>query len=203
MTTTRATASYAVAALLALSALTACGSSGSGSDTATPTPTPSGVAWAQDVCSSATELKGSVEALGTSLSVDVGSGTSVLDQLKEQLGPQVDAVKADVGDLSTAIGAVPTGSDPGVQAAAAELASAKAALESSASAVQTAAQGFQSANGVVDRVAALGDVVTAAGTAKDDVASLATALKGVASSGSDSAKEAFAQAPACEPFRSS
>jgi hypothetical protein len=203
MTTSRATTSYAVAALLALSALTACGSSGTGTGTTTPTPTPSTVAWAQGVCTSATDLKTSVEALGTSLSVDIGSGTSVLDQLKDQLGPQVDAVKTDVADLSSAIGAVPAGSDPSVQAAADQLAAARAALESSAAGIQTAAAGFQSASGLADRLTALKDVVSAAGAAKDDVAGLATALQGVAQSGSDAAKDAFAQAPACEPFRSS
>lgn len=198
----------AAVGLLALAALTACGTT---SDNASETITASSpaasspaasdaVAWAGGVCQRADELQASVDALGSSISVDPGSDGTALDQIKEQLQPQVEAVKGDVVDLAGALAAVPAGSDPAVAAAAEGLTAAKTTLESSADALKTAAQTFQDAEGVANRVLALKEVGTAFGTVKTDAAAFTTALKGVGTSTEAAVKDAFAQAPECSAY---
>lgn len=196
--------STAAVGLAALLALTACGSSGSGSESpAASTPAVSDtVAWAGSVCQRTDELKASVDAIGTSISVDPGADATALDQIKEQLTPQVEAVKGDVVDLAGVLAEVPAGSDPAVAAAAESLTAARTALQTSSDALKASVQTFQDAQGPANRLLALKDVVTSFGTVKTDAEAFTAALKAVGTSTDAAVKDAFAQAPECSAYTS-
>jgi hypothetical protein len=195
--------STAAVGLAALLALTACGSSSDGGSETSAASTPAvsdTVAWAGSVCQRADELKASVDAVGTSISVDPGADATALDQIKEQLAPQVEAVKGDVVDLAGALAEVPAGSDPAVAAAAESLTAARGSLETSADALKASAQTFQDAQGPANRLLALKDVVASFGTVKTDAEAFAAALKAVGTSTDAAVKDAFAQAPECSAY---
>jgi hypothetical protein len=194
--------STAAVGLAALLALTACGSSGSGSETsAASTPAVSDtVAWAGSVCQRTDELEASGDAIGTSISVDPGADATALDQIKEQLTPQVEAVKGDVVDLAGVLAEVPAGSDPAVAAAAESLTAARTTLQTSSDALKASVQTFQDAQGPANRLLALKDVVTSFGTVRTDSEAFTAALKAVGTSTDAAVKDAFAQAPECSAY---
>lgn len=193
--------SAAAVGLAALLALTACGWSGASDDAASSSPAVSDtVAWAGGVCQRTDELKASIDAIGTSISVDPGADATALDQITEQLAPQVEAVKGDVVDLASALAEVPAGSDPTVAAAAQTLTTAREALQTSSDALKAAVQTFQDAQGPANRLLALKDVVSAFGTVKTDAEAFTAALTVVGTSTDAVVKDAFAQAPECSAF---
>ncbi|MGD9955879.1 MAG: hypothetical protein AB7O74_10065 [Candidatus Nanopelagicales bacterium] len=189
----------------ALLALTACGSSGDGAATTTA-PAASGsetaaasdaVAWADTVCQKADALDASVASVASSINIDPQAG-DVLDQLQQQIGAGVDAVKASATDLATAVAAVPKGSDPALVAASEQLTSDKAALDSSIDSLKTAATSFSEADGLLGKVTAFGGVSSAASDVGNAATTFATSLQNVTSTGGDAAKAAFAAAPTCQ-----
>jgi len=188
-----------------LLALTACGSSSDGAAT-TSAPAASGsgtaaasdaVAWADTVCQKADALDASVAAVASSISIDPQAG-DVLDQLQQQIGAGVDAVKASATDLATAVAAVPKGSDPALVAASEQLTSDKAALESSIDSLKAAATSFSEADGVLGKVTAFGGVSSAASDVGNATKTFATSLQNLTNSGGEAAKAAFAAAPTCQ-----
>lgn len=214
MSNTRAPAGVALG-LVVLLGLTACGGS-TADDDAAPTG-PSGAtasadatgstdamsstdatAWAGAVCVAADDVEASLDALGTSVQVDIGSGTNLADQVVPQIESQVGDVGDSVSQLAATVASVPQGTDPELSAAADDLDVDRQALEGSLDGLRAAAGSLSEASGgaaVVDGVRA---VATQLALVRLDAVTFADSLRTTAQQGSTAVRTAFAEAPSCE-----
>jgi hypothetical protein len=199
---------WLVGAVLAALLVAGCGGDADESDAAaTPTattgavsPTPTGgsdaTAWADGVCQATTDLETSLDALGSGLQVEVGSGGAT-DQLREQLRTQVETVRGDTEALGDALTAVPTDADPDTAAAAAQLEQDRAALQQSVAELSTSAGALADAGNAATLAATLADLGADLAAVRVAATSFATSLRALASSSATSVQSAFASAPAC------
>jgi hypothetical protein len=203
----RATRSVAGTTLLALAlVLSACGG---GSDTGaqtTPTPTAQStatasasdpVAWADGVCTATDDLQASLDAIGSSLQVNITGNGDAITQVRDQLAQQVKGVQDDASALASAVADVPTGSDPQLTAARDDLEQSRTALQTSLQTLATSIQDLTQASGAAELTSGLAAVTAAYVAAKADAGAFATSLQAVASAGGDTVQSAFADAPSC------
>jgi predicted nucleic acid-binding Zn-ribbon protein len=173
------------------------------SDDGASTPEASaGASWAGGVCSAMTDLETSLKALGQGLDVSVGSGDDV-EQLKTQVGEQVDAVKADLDALASAASDVPADASSDVTAEASELQTQRADLEASVGDVEAAISAVADADSAPALATSVASATTAVRTANDDLVAYVSSLESAASSGADSVQAAFDQAPECAAYTTS
>lgn len=203
----RATSGLLVALAVAISA---CGGTDETGDAptqaATPTPTETGdastsadaVAWAGGVCSATDALEQSLDALGTSLEVDLGSDEKVVDQLGPQVQAQADAVRADAAALTSALTALPDPADPDLEAAAQELQSDQQSLEESAAGLRDAASGLSEATDAASLAQGVAAVAAQFTIVQLDARTFADTIQTTAEQGAAAARAAFVEAPECD-----
>lgn len=192
----------AVSALLG----TACG----GEDAATPTQTSpavsqgagdattDGTAWAGGVCTAADELQGSVDALGSSLQVDITGEGDALTQLREQLTGQAQAVREDASALAAAVADLPAGaSDPDLLAARDDLEQSRDDLQGAVDDLSASIDALATATGAAELATGVAQVTTDFVAARAALTAFAASVQQVAEAGDEAVREAFDQAPAC------
>jgi hypothetical protein len=193
---------------LLLGGLTACG----GTDTnepeataeSTATSSPDSVssgdatAWAGAVCSAADDVESSLDALGTSLQVDLGSGTNLADQVVPQIESQVSVVGDSVSQLATAVAAVPADADPELSEAAADLDADRQALQASVDDLRAAADEVTAASGGAAVVEGVRGVAAQLALVRLDAVTFADSLRTTAEQGSTAVRAAFVDAPECD-----
>jgi hypothetical protein len=155
------------------------------------------VAWADGVCTAADDLESSLDSLGSSLEVDLGSAPQVRAQIAEQVQGQVDVVRDDVRALASAVAAVPEESDPDVVAAAEDLEADRQALEGSVGALRDAAEQLTDATDAASTVEGVGAVVAQFTVVRLDAATFADSLESAADQGATSVRAAFVDAAGC------
>lgn len=197
-----AVAAALVAAALTLSACTPAGP-------ATPTTAPSTASgdvdltattgWAGSVCTALTDVSSAVDGIGEGLTIDPLAGVEALDDARLQIGNQIDAVGAAVGDLRTAIAAAPDA--PGDQAIRSALDGALGDLDAAQQDAVAQAQAAAGAGSVPEFLLAAGGALVAVRTAAGAVGDLYSAATGSASGASEEVRAAFAQAPACQALQ--
>jgi hypothetical protein len=195
------------AAVAILLALGACGSDEAeptatgGTTTAGGTADAAGAAtWAGDMCTASDELQASVDAIGSNLSVDLGSSFAAEEQVKAQLRDQVQEVAKDAGALREAIAALPPEADPDVEAASTSLDDSRAQLQESVDELTSAADTFDKASDVPSAVTAIAGVSTAFTAARSAAVSLKDDLKELSASGATAVQQAFQDAPECAGY---
>lgn len=189
------------AALIIVLALAACSSDDADSAGDAPE-TSAGAVWAGGVCSAMTDLEASLQDLGQGLEVNVGSGDAV-DQLKTQVGEQVDAVEGDLEALASAVSDVPDDADADVTDAAADLDARRADLKTSLEDVQSAAAAVADADSASALATAISATTTAVKAASDAYTAYVSSLETAATTGADSVQAAFDEAPECAAYVSS
>jgi hypothetical protein len=194
-------------ALMILAVATACGGADESptntpSPTATsspsPTATPSaiGAQWAESVCTAANEVRSSLDAIGSDLTIDVSADASALDQVKTKLRTQASAARTSVTELRTAIETIPADAD-GAAELKSSLADARGDLEEK---VQTVSEGVAettAATSVRDFVPAAAQTVEAVREAKLSAEAFLTTAKQAASSAGGELKASFDSARSC------
>jgi hypothetical protein len=196
-----------VAVLLAL-VLASAGGCGGGSEeqpAATSAPataaegdgTASGADWADGVCAATLDLQASVDELGQSIQVDVGSGQAALDQLKEQVAAQAAAVTADAEALGDALRAVPEQADPDVAAAAADLQADREALGESVDNLGAAVTDLAAAADASSAIQALPAVAEQLVATRLQATAVQGSLQELSTTGSEAARASIADADAC------
>lgn len=178
--------------------LAACGSD----DDATSPDASAGASWAGGVCSAMTDVESALKDLGQGLEVTLGSGDAA-DQLKEQVASQVDAVKSSMAALSQSTSDVPADVSSEVSAASADLTSQRDDLQASVDDLESAADDVANADSASSLATAVGAASTALKAATDDASALVSSMQSTASTGADSVKAAFDQAPECSAYTSS
>ncbi len=197
-----ALASVAIAGCSSSSEDTTAGGAASASSTASaPASAAAGSSteWADGICSSASQLRTSLDALGSSLKVDLGSGDA-LAQLKDQVGAQMQVIAADLAQLSDAVTAVPEDASPEVQAAADQIRTDRDAVGEAVDGLQASAAQIGSAQDLRSGASAVTATAAQLATTTSAAATLFGDLGDLASSGSDAVRSAFAEAPSCAAF---
>jgi phage-related minor tail protein len=172
--------------------------------TAQPTQSPDGttstdaVAWAGGVCSAADGVEQSLDALGESLEVDLGSDEQVVDQLGPQVEAQADDVRGAVESLTSALSAVPESADPDVAAAADELQADRQSLEDSVTALREAASTLSEASDAASLARGVATVGAQFAVVRLDAETFADSLRSTAEQGTTAVKAAFVDAPECD-----
>lgn len=173
------------------------------SDETTSTPEASaGATWAGGVCSAMTDLEMSLKDLGQGLDVSLGSGDAV-EQLKSQVGEQVDVVQSDLDALADSASDVPDDASSDVTAASAELDTQRNDLEASVGDVESAASAVTDASSASDLATSVASATSAVSAAADDLSAYVAGLKSAASTGADSVQAAFDEAPECAAYTTS
>lgn len=157
------------------------------------------VQWAEGVCSAAAQLQTSLDALGGNLTLDLGSGDA-LAQLKDQVGAQVQEITSDVAQLSDAVTAVPADASPEVQAAADQIRNDRQAVGDAVDGLQASAAEIASAENVRAGATAVAATAGQLATASSAATTLFSDLGDLASTGSGAVQSAFAAAPSCATF---
>lgn len=192
----RTAAAVATAVVLAVSGCS--GTSETTEDTADESASTAGLTdWADGVCSAADAVEASLDDIGSSLEVDLGSSDAVRDQLGEQVRTQAEAARDDVRDLAAAISSVPTGSDAEVEAAVAQLQEDQQTLQESIDELRVTASGLADAENVGALASEIGAVGAGLAQTRTDAAAFAAGLRALAETGSESIRAAIAEAPAC------
>jgi hypothetical protein len=156
------------------------------------------VAWAGGVCSAADGLEQSLDALGASLEVDLGSDQQLVDQLGPQVEAQAEDVRAAVETLTSALTAVPEPADPDVVAAAEELQAERQSLQDSVAALQEAAATLGAASDTASLVQGVAAAVAQLAVVRLDAATFADGLQSAAEQGATAVRAAFVDAPECD-----
>jgi hypothetical protein len=198
------------AGLTCLAALAVVAAGCGGDDTGAPETTtpPAGeaatdsagdaVAWADSVCVAADDLRSSVDALGTSLQVDITGEGDALTQLRDQLVDQVQAVTDDTTALAEALAAVPAGpDDPDLLAARDDLEGSREDLQVAVDELATSVQSLSESAGAADLVSGVAEVTTAFVAVQAGLSAFAEDVAQVADAGGQAVRAAFEQAPAC------
>ena len=192
--------------LVPLLALVACSSDDAEPDaepaptttpTPTPTPTPTGpsaAAWADNVCTSLTDLTTDISAIAEGLSVELGSGDA-LDQLKTQLTDNVATAGTSLDDLLAAISDAP--GTEGAQDLKTSLQSSADDVSAATQAARDAAQEAAAAQNVAGFIGAAGNALTATSEAMTAAKEYATTLTTAASNAGGTLRSAFADAESC------
>ncbi|MGH8835438.1 MAG: hypothetical protein ACRDWG_10670 [Actinomycetes bacterium] len=154
------------------------------------------------MCIGVDDLRTSVSALGSNLTVGPSPSAGALDQLKAQLETQLASIVASLDELTTTVAGLPTDL-PGAE-------QAKAALETSANTfkatVQTLteqAQALASATAGSQAALLAGQALGALQAAVDSAQVLATNVGTVIDQAGGELKAAFASAPSCTDLTSS
>ena len=194
-------------ALMILAIATACGGANE-SATTTPSPTatsspspaatPSGIGaqWAESVCAAANDVRSSLDAIGSDLTVDVSADASALDQVKAKLRTQAAEARTSITDLRTAIGTIPADAQ-GAAELKNSLGAARSDLEEK---VQTVSEGVAettAATSVRDFVPAAAQTVEAVREAKLSANAFLTTAKQAASTAGGELKASFDSAQSC------
>jgi hypothetical protein len=194
-------------ALMILAIATACGGANE-SATSTPSPTatsspspaatPSGIGaqWAESVCAAANDVRSSLDAIGSDLTVDVSADASALDQVKAKLRTQAAEARTSITDLRTAIGTIPADAQ-GAAELKNSLGAARSDLEEK---VQTVSEGVAettAATSVRDFVPAAAQTVEAVREAKLSANAFLTTAKQAASTAGGELKASFDSAQSC------
>lgn len=183
--------------IVPLLVLGACSSSDDSGGSAGESPTMSSAeAWAESVCTAADNLRTSVSALGSNLTVGPSPSAGALDQLKAQLETQVAAITASVDELATSVAAVPTDL-PGAEQAKASLETSANAFKANVQSLTQQAQAFASATTTSQAVLQAAQALGSLQTAVDSAQVLATNVKTVLDQAGGELKAAFASAPSC------
>jgi hypothetical protein len=156
------------------------------------------VAWAGGVCSAADGVEQSLDALGESLEVDLGSDEQVVDQLGPQVEAQADDVRDAVESLTSALSAVPESADPDVAAAADELQADRQSLEDSVTALREAASTLSEASDVASLARGVATVGAQFAVVRLDAETFADSLRSTVEQGTTAVRAAFADAPECD-----
>ena len=190
--------------LVPLLALVACSSDDAEPDaepapttTPTPTPTPTGLsaaAWADNVCTSLTDLTTDISAIAEGLSVELGSGDA-LDQLKTQLTDNVATAGTSLDDLLAAISDAP--GTEGAQDLKTSLQSSADDVSAATQAARDAAQEAAAAQNVAGFIGAAGNALTATSEAMTAAKEYATTVTTAASNAGGTLRSAFADAESC------
>jgi hypothetical protein len=159
--------------------------------------TASGADWADGVCAATLDLQASVDELGQSIQVDVGSGQAALDQLKEQVGAQAQSVAADAEALGDALRAVPEEADPDLAAAAADLQADREALADSVDDLRAAVSDLTAAADASSVVQALPAVAEQLVATRLQAAAVQGSLQELSTTGSQVVRASIADADAC------
>jgi hypothetical protein len=194
-------------ALMILAIVTACGGANESatstpSPTATSSPSPTatasgvGAQWAESVCTAANDVRSSLDAIGSDLTVDVSADASALDQVKAKLRTQAAEARTSVTDLRTAIGTIPADAE-GAAELKSSLGNARSDLEEK---VQTVSEGVAettAATSVRDFVPAAAQTVEAVREAKLSAEAFLTTAKQAASTSGGELKASFDSARSC------
>jgi uncharacterized phage infection (PIP) family protein YhgE len=194
-------------ALMIFAIATACGDANESatstpSPTATsspsPTATPSaiGAQWAESVCTAANDVRTSLDAIGSDLTIDVSADASALDQVKTKLRTQAAAARTSVTELRTAIETIPADAE-GAAELKSSLGEARSDLEEK---VQTVSEGVAettAATNVRDFVPAAAQTVEAVREAKLSAEAFLTTAKQAASTAGGELKASFDSARSC------
>ena len=172
-------------------------SSGDSGGSATESPTMSSAqAWAESVCTAAGNLRTSVNALGSNLTVGPTPSAGALDQLKAQLETQAAAIGAALDELTTAVAAVPTDL-PGADQAKASLETSANTFKASVQTLTQQAQAIASATAPSEAALLATQALGALQAAASSAQALATSVGTVLDQAGGELKSAFATAPSC------
>ena len=163
-------------ALMVFVIATACGGanepatnapSGTATSSPSPTTTPSaiGAQWAESVCTAANDVRSSLDAIGSDLTIDVSADAGALAQVKTKLRTQAAAARTSVTELRTAIETIPADAEKAAELKS-SLGEARSDLEAK---VQTVSEGVAettAATSVRDFVPAAAQTVEAVREAK-------------------------------------
>jgi len=181
--------------------LSGCGgSAGTGSES-TPSlegSTSDAASWAGGVCSAADGLEQSLDALGASLEVDLGSDQAVVEQIGSQVQQQADNVRDEVEALTSALTDVPEDADPELAAAAEDLQADRQSLEESVAGLRDAASGLAEATDAASLARGVAAVAAQLAVVQRDAATFADAIETTAEEGATAVRAAFVDAPECD-----
>jgi hypothetical protein len=207
MTVTRRTG-WLVLGLALLGGVTACGdstdpqtaptTSAELTSTAQASSAADATAWAGGVCAAADDLETSLDDLGSSLQVDLGSGQDLSDQIGAQVQEQVDAVADAAGELAAAVVSIPSEADPDVAATAEQLEADREAVQASVDALRAAAGELVDAQDAAALVDGVAGIAAQLALVRLDAATFADSLRTAADQGSSAVRAAFLDAPACD-----
>jgi hypothetical protein len=169
-----------------------------------PTVTPSapGADWAESVCSAANDVRSSLDAIGSNLTIDRSADAGALEQVKTTLNTQVAAARTSVTELRTAIEAVPADKE-GAEELKSSLSNARGSLQEDVQAVSASVADAQAATTAQDFVKATAQTLQELETAKSSAEAFVPTAKQAATKAGGDLKAAFDAAPSCgEPSAS-
>jgi hypothetical protein len=156
--------------------------------------------WVGDICAAANDLERSLNDLGTSIRVDIGTTTDLSEKVVPPIESKVAEVAGSVSELADAIDAVPVGADPELSAAADDLEANRRALEGSVDGLRQAAGDLKGALSGPELVQGAAAVATEFAVVRLDAVSFADSLRATAKQGSDTVRAAFGDAPSCTGY---
>jgi hypothetical protein len=184
---------------------TSAASATSAAPTASATPTTSSTAsapadpntqWAESVCSSARDVRSSLEAIGGNLELDATASPSALDQVKSTLKAQVAATRASMTELRTAIEAIPVDAD-GAAEVKSSLDTARSNLDDAVQAVSEGVADATAASNARDFVAAAAQTLQAIKAATVAAEAFRTTAQNAVTAAGGELEAAFNSAPSC------
>jgi hypothetical protein len=194
-----------VTALAAAVLLVGCSdaNSPSGSGPTAPTPTPEvAVAWANAVCTASTDLRASVQSAGATLEAGLSGSASSLEQTKEEVRGQVDAVQESAASLARTLSGVPVGADPQM-AVLNELETASRGALAAVDKIRAAAAQVADAQTLAEVTAGLEALKAAVAEAATGLRTYLETLRTTVGPGQQAAQESFGKAPACQELTAS
>jgi uncharacterized protein YoxC len=183
----------ALCLLVPVLALSSCsGDAGAGG---TPTPSgPDATEWADSVCTSVGALIADLEAIGSGLSVELGTGDA-LEQIKTQLATDIAGVGESVDAVVAAIGEAPD--VEGAEDLQDDLQQGSAAVASATEDAKDAARVAAGATTLTEFLSAAGTAMTATSSALSAAQSYAASVATAASAAGETVQAAFAGEESC------
>jgi hypothetical protein len=192
---------------LVLAAVGGCGGADDDLSATTGTPattsqetsegTADGADWADGICAATLDVQVSIDELGTSIQVDVGSGTAALEQVKQQVAVRAEALAADVEALADAVRALPDPPDPDLTAAAQDLEDDRQALSAAVGDLRAAVSDATAAEDAASFLQAVPAVAEQLAVTRLQATALRGGLQELATVGSETVRASIAEADAC------
>ena len=192
--------------LITLGVTTACGAQNASGPSTPAASTPSVTAppsdahaqWANSVCSAANDVRRSLDAIGTDLTLDPTAGADAREQIRVKLQTQVAATRTSIGALGTAIEAAPVDAE-GAAMLKTSLGDARTSLEESIQTVSDGVTKTTAATTAREFATAGAQTLQAAKAASVSAQGFLTTAKDAATTAGGDMRAAFDSAPSCTP----
>jgi hypothetical protein len=154
------------------------------------------------VCSATAGLQESLQAVGSALApLDPSASGTSLDQARAQIRERVTAVQQSAAELSTALSTPPVGAGPELARAQQDLQMASQRAQQAVDQLGAAAGQLTDTQTAVQLAKNLLTLKAALTGAATDVAAYLGILRSTLTSGSQSVRDTFSAAPACQDLK--